>query len=145
MSEKVELRPTRRERVLDGISGIAAFGPMYLLVGISGIALAGAMSPAATQGQTDNQPQYVNLPDWNCKQSNQLGIKDRGSLDFTRPQTSVTEEILSITYPAKRDDEDFYETILYENQGLQSGQILRYYSEGNDECPLPYEGAPIIK
>lgn len=134
MTEQLDRSPSRLGRALRlGVVGVLLAVPLT------------ANRAKAAETTEPIQPIYVNLPDWNCKQSNQLGIKDRGSLDFTRPQTSVTAEILSITYPAKRGNEDFYETILYENQGLQSGQILRYYSEGNEECPLPYEGAPTIK
>ena len=129
-------------RRLESISTNLTLSAAVLFGGVIGSIAAIRTNAAETTEST--QPTYVNLPDWNCNQSNQLGIKDRNSLGFTRPQTSVTREIISVTYPAKRGDEDFYQTIIYDNTGLQSGHLLRYYSEGSGECPLPYEGAPTI-
>lgn len=133
MTEQLDKHPSKVGKVIRlGLAGALLAVPLT------------ASRANAIETAEPGQPIYVSLPDWNCKQSNQLGIKDRGSLDFTRPQTSITSDILSVTYPAKRGNEDFYETVIYENPGLQSGQLLRYYSEGSDECPLPYESAPTI-
>lgn len=135
MTEQLDRSPSRLGRALRlGVAGVLLAVPLT------------ASRANAIETAEPGQPIYVSLPDWNCKQSNQLGIKDRGSLDFTRPQTSVTAEaVISVTYPAKRGDEDFYETIVYFAPEHNSGQTFRYYSEGNEECPLPYEGAPTIQ
>lgn len=132
MDERLDRRPSRIGRALR--------------LGVAGVLLAVPLTAGRTDAETteSTQPTYVNLPDWNCDPSRGILPADRGARDFTRPQTSVTIEIISVTYPAKRGDEDFYQTVIYDNTGLQSGQLLRYYSEGSQECPLPYEGAPII-
>lgn len=133
MSERLDRRPSKIGRALRlGVAGVLLAVPLT------------ASRTNAVETTESTQPTYINLPDWNCDPSRGILPADRGARDFTRPQTSVTEEIISVTYPAKRGTEDFYQTVIYDNTGLQSGQLLRYYSEGSGECPLPYEGAPTI-
>lgn len=134
MAERLDRRPSRMVRTIRlGVAGALLAVPLT------------AGRTNAVETTEPSQPLYVNLPDWNCDPE-RIGLlpPDRGSRDFTRPQTSVSSEIMSVTYPAKRGDEDFYQTVIYDNTGFQSGQLLRYYSEGSEKCPLPYEGAPTI-
>ncbi len=87
-------------------------------------------------------PIFVNLPDWDCNQENLVGVVDRGVIGYTRPQTSITEEQIAVSYPAIDGEDRVHQTIVYENPGLQSGQVIRYFSDSRD-CPLP-DGASTI-
>ena len=114
MAEQLDRRPSRIGRAIRlGVAGVLLAVPLT----------AGRTNAAETTEST--QPTYVNLPDWNCDPSRGILPADRGARDFTRPQTSITKEIISVTYPAKRGNEDFYQTVIYDNTGLQSGTVAK--------------------
>lgn len=113
------------------IARIGMAGALLTLPAVAGTADA-AQSP-------DLSPIYINLPDWDCKQDNSIGLKSRDTINYTRPDTSVTADSISVTYPVDPevvDGEAIYQTVVYENPGLVSGQILRYASNIRD-CAIP--------
>lgn len=115
-------------------------------LGVAGVLLAVPVTASRTNASettVSNQPIYVNLPDWKCDPRNDVRFRDRNTENFTRPDTSVTSETVSVTYPVDEQGGTVYQTIIYENPSLQTGQILRYYSDSRD-CPLP-DGAPTIQ
>ena len=116
---------------------------------IARLSMAGALlalpltaNKANSQGTSETGPIYVSLPDWNCNPENSIGITSRETENFVRPDTSVTDSSISVTYPIEEEDKTVYQTVVYENPGLRSGEILRYYSDSRD-CPLP-DGASTI-
>lgn len=123
-------------RATASISAVFALGGLISLPIIENALVSAQTEPAAPT------PIYVNLPDWDCDQKNFVGSVDRGVIDYTRPQTSITGEQISITYPAIDEDNRTHQTVVYENPGLKSGQVLKYFSDSRD-CPLP-DGAPTI-
>lgn len=118
-----------------------------VMAGVVGLGLGlkaeSASAVVQTEESTPSTPIYVNLPDWDCNQENLVGQADRGVIDYTMPDTSISDDLVVVTYPAIDQDENrFPQTVIYEDPGLQAGDTLRYYSNAR-ECPLP-DGAQTI-
>ncbi|MBI2032223.1 MAG: hypothetical protein HYT09_01105 [Candidatus Levybacteria bacterium] len=149
MVEQIDRHPGRLGRVVRVVRIVTA--AIFLAVpatagkvNASETSVPAIVQPAslAERSEPINQTIYVDLPDWKCDPRNDAFIRDRSTENFTRPDTSVTEDYLSVTYPVDEEGGTIYQTVVYANTELQDGDILRYYSDSRD-CPLP-EGVPTI-
>ncbi|MBI2420992.1 MAG: hypothetical protein HYV38_02830 [Candidatus Levybacteria bacterium] len=133
---------TKTEAVL----GMAAAGVLTVVVGLvlrDGGLLVPRGANAAEQEFPREQIIYVYLSKWDCNQENIVGQVDRGVIDYTKPDVSMSDGIILFTYPAIDENGNrFPKTVAYEDPGLKPGDTLGYYSDSRD-CPLP-EGVPTI-
>ncbi len=121
MTEQLDRRPSKMGRALRlGVAGILLAVPLT------------ASRANAAETTEPIQPIYVYLPQWDCNQQNLLRQKSDDSINYTRPETSVTIDLISITYPIDLEGNKTYQTVIYENPGLPNRQTLRYFSDSSD-------------